>query len=121
MPLTASFGAGPGGKRETGENPVRTRHCDWGIHGKASKDAATDREVGKAAGCVDPSARKPAVLLGTGSLLPGHEFLAVSFSGIAFWTVMFVLRRLLLCGAKGFSFAHWARGLVSVPSCVEYF
>lgn len=43
-------------KRETGENPVRTRHCDKGVSAKEPL-----MKIGKAAANVDLSARRPAL------------------------------------------------------------
>lgn len=53
-----------GGKRETGENPVRSRHCDWGEDAGRAR-AATERS-GRRHLFDDPSARKPAKHEGTG-------------------------------------------------------
>lgn len=47
-------------KRETGENPVRTRHCDKGV--SANKPLV---KIGKAAANDDLSARRPALCEGT--------------------------------------------------------
>ena len=47
--------ARPRGKRETGANPVRSRHCDSGAY----RQNVTGK-TGKAMVCVDASARKPA-------------------------------------------------------------
>ncbi len=44
-------------KRETGANPVRTRHCDKGV----AANKVTDFLIGKAAVNDDLSARRPAL------------------------------------------------------------
>ena len=55
-------------KRETGVNPVRSRHCKRG----AWRMNATGRPAGKAAPCGEPQARKPAVRKRRDPWIPDH-------------------------------------------------
>ena len=61
----------PGGKRETGANPVRSRHCE-----PENSAAVCHCESEKARRCDDPKARKPACHWYRAKC-PGHEELAV--------------------------------------------
>ena len=61
-----------GGKRETGEKPVRSRHCE-----PESNAARCHCESEKARRCDDPKVRKPASHWYRVEKHPGHEELAV--------------------------------------------
>ena len=55
--MIGAFALRPGarakGKRETGANPVRSRHCDGGIRSNGAAAPVTGCIAGKAASCVD--------------------------------------------------------------------
>ena len=69
------------GKRETGANPVRSRHCDGG---EGRLKTPLGKRLGRQRAFEDPSARKPAVRLGTGAAhaAPDHEELVVPYAAV---------------------------------------
>ena len=64
-----------GGKRETGVNPVRSRHCDWGEDASAYAQPLSNREGGICSMTHQPG-NLPLIGTGTGNC-PDHEELVV--------------------------------------------
>ena len=123
-----------GGKRETGENPVRSRHCDGGKACQAQR--RSHWATGKAAGFGDPAARKPAGHGYRGRTRPGSRGIdrtEGSCTGGFFWLPPmpeepFLPQERLFCwghaglfspGAAARAPGLWAGCVFPVPFCRE--
>ena len=60
------------GKRETGEKPVRSRHCKSGMHNPCQRQPLVRVRTGKAVMRVDRQVRKPAGCWYR-TIVPDHE------------------------------------------------